>query len=177
PHLPDALTTITVLDSIPSSAFLRRNNIDPDDVIRLTWSLVSTPPSSYELFFETLLAIRENNSSQVHTIRLIQLAWTLSPILPSTTTDSSINSLHTPTVQPLMSLDLYPTRNENTSHQALAHPLPLISLPSSTISSNSIKHNISHPHRQYPPTITHNRLSTRHAPYRLTSRPMSNIHH
>ncbi|CAF2156002.1 unnamed protein product [Rotaria magnacalcarata] len=177
PHLPDALTTITLLDSIPSSAFLRRNNIDPDDVIRLTWSLVSTRPSSYELFFETLLAIRENNSSQAHTIRLIQLAWTLSPILTSTTTDSSTNSLHKPSVQPLMSLDLHPTRNENTSHQALAHPLPLMSLPSPTISSYSIKHNTSHPHRQYPPTTTHNRLSTRRAPYRLTSRPISNIHH
>ncbi|CAF1049080.1 unnamed protein product [Rotaria magnacalcarata] len=76
-----------------------------------------------------------------------------------------------------MSLDLYPTRNENTSHHALAHPIPLMSLPPSTTSSYSIKHNTSHPYRQYPPTITHNRLSTRRAPYRLTSRPMSNIHH
>ncbi|CAF5190722.1 unnamed protein product [Rotaria magnacalcarata] len=68
-----------------------------------------------------------------------------------------------------MSLDLYPTRNANTSHHALAHPIPLMSLPPSTTSSYSIKHR--------PPTITHNRLSTRRAPYRLTSRPMSNIHH
>ena len=86
PQLDNALATIQMLDSTPSSAFLRRNNINPDDILRLTWSLVFSRPATYELFFETLLEAKENMSSHAPIIRLLQLAWALSPIFPAVAT-------------------------------------------------------------------------------------------
>ena len=71
PQLDNALATVQMLDSTPSSPFLRRNNINPDDVLRLTWFLVFSRPVTYELFFETLLEAKENMSSHVPIIRLL----------------------------------------------------------------------------------------------------------
>jgi hypothetical protein len=84
PKLSNALTTLKILDSTPSSAFFRRNDINPDDIVRLTWSLISSRPSAHQLFFETLLEINENTPPHIPISRLLQLAWILSPILTST---------------------------------------------------------------------------------------------
>ncbi|CAF3501855.1 unnamed protein product, partial [Rotaria sp. Silwood2] len=153
PQLQTALSTVTFLDAASSSAFLRRNNIDPDDVIRLTWSLICLRPSTYELFFETLLEINESTSSQLHTTRFIQLAWTLSPILnattvnrfsflpssnetnPSTTSSTTSSSKENSTPDTLVSYVSHttaPAQSNKTLKRQLSHetitPQPLMSL-------------------------------------------------
>src|ERR1700722_3545347 len=50
PKFNVALDAINMLDSAPSSAYDRRNNIDPDEILRLTWFLISSRPSLFQFF-------------------------------------------------------------------------------------------------------------------------------
>jgi hypothetical protein len=125
PQVSNALATLKILDSTPSSAFLRRNDINPDDITRLTWSLVSSRPSIYELFFETLLEINENTPPHGLIIRLLQLAWILSPKNPA---GNSINS--NPTKPPLNEVHLVPTplnKSDPIGHHIPNNPTPIFS--------------------------------------------------
>ncbi|CAF4062180.1 unnamed protein product [Rotaria sp. Silwood2] len=92
-NVDTALKAINILDSTPSSAFLRRHNVDPDDVLRLTWFLVGSRASVHQLFFEVLLEINENTSFSIQTTRFLQLAWMLSPIFTSHVSELKLSSI------------------------------------------------------------------------------------
>lgn len=137
PRLEAALQSLHLLNTFPSPAFLHQHHINPADILRLTWSLVTLRPSVYPLFLEILLELSRETTASHQTNRFLQLAWLLSPLIQL---DDSMMANHSLPVQ-------YHDDHRPQQRHSYTKPVPLMSIAITSANPANSSTEMTHSHR------------------------------